>query len=56
MELLTPDCSPEKLKRFFGKDVHVCIAAFILRRVVSLTCDIHCGFGKVILKMELKET
>lgn len=59
LELLNNSSSPERnfpeIKITFDKDVHVCVAAFVLWRVISLTCDIHCGFGKVILKRELKE-
>lgn len=39
----------------FDQDVPVYTAAFILWRVISLTCDIQCGFGEVILKIEVKE-
>lgn len=39
----------------FDQDGPVCIAAFILWGVISLACDIRCGFGEVILKMEVKE-
>lgn len=35
------------------KDAHVCVAAFSFWRIISLTRDIHCRFGKVILKIEL---
>lgn len=54
-QLSPPERNFPETRIGFDQDVPVCSAAFSPWRVISLPCHICCGFGEVILKMDLKE-